>query len=174
MTIYILILLRFIHIIAGVLWVGSGIFYMFFVKPSVKAIGPAGPEFMRNLAERRRYPMFMASVSLLTVLAGGLLFYYASGSFNASWLRTGPGIGFTLGSIAGLIAFLIGNIGIGPTSSRMGELGQQFSTSEAPPTEEQIDMMNELEGKLSRLENIDLIFLTISLLTMATARYWIF
>ena len=46
MNIYLLILLRIVHIFAGALWIGSAILYLFFIKPSVKAIGPAGPQFM--------------------------------------------------------------------------------------------------------------------------------
>lgn len=34
-----IILLRIVHIFAGVLWVGSAIFYFVFVEPTVKGLG---------------------------------------------------------------------------------------------------------------------------------------
>lgn len=169
-----IIFLRLVHVFAGALWVGAAIFYLFFIKPSVKAIGPAGPQFMQNLTERRKYPMFMMSTSLLTVLAGGVLYFYSSGGFNLAWLRSGPGIGFTLGSLAALVAFLVGSLVIGPTSGQMGALGKQISMSGKPPSPEQISALQALEKKMASAERIDFIMLAIAMLTMATARYWIF
>ena len=142
MNTYLLIILRIVHVFAGALWIGAAISYLFFVKPSVKAIGPAGPQFMKNLAERRRYPIFMLSTSLLTVLAGAVLYLYASGGFNLLWLKTGPGLGFTIGSLAALVAFLVGSIGIGQTSGQKGALGQQIAMSGGGPTPEQINKVS--------------------------------
>lgn len=174
MNIYLLNLLRIVHIFAGSLWIGAAISYLFFFKPSVEAIGPAGPKFMQNLAERRKYPLFMLSTSLLTVLAGGALYLLASGGLNLAWIKTGPGLGFTIGSLAALVAFLVGGMGIGPTSAKMGALGQQIAASGGKPTPEQISTLQALEKKLSRAELIDFVMLAIAMLTMATARYWIF
>ena len=174
MNAYLLILLRIVHIFAGTLWIGAAISYLFFFKPSVKAIGPAGSQFMQNLAERRKYPLFMVSASLLTVLAGGILYWFSSNGFNAAWIASGPGIGFTIGSLAALVAFLVGNFGIGPTAAKMGALGQQIGASGGSPTPEQIGALQALDKKLSRAETIDFVMLVIAMLTMATARYWIF
>jgi uncharacterized membrane protein len=174
MNIYLLILIRLIHVIAGILWAGTAVFYLFFIKPSVKSIGPAGPQFMQNLSQRRRLPVFMMGSSLLTVIAGGVLFWFSSGGFNAAWLKSGPGIGFTVGSIAAMIAFFVGSVVIGPTSGKMGELGQQIAATGKGPTPEQGRIMQLLEKRLSRAEKADFILLAIAMLTMATARYWIF
>jgi hypothetical protein len=174
MNVYVLILLRFIHIVSGALWVGAAISYLFFVKASAKAIGPAGPQFMQNLTQRRKYPLYMISTSLLTVLAGGILFVYSSGGFSMAWLKSGPGIGFTIGSLAGLIAFLVGSFGIGPTSAQMGALGAQIAAAGGPPNPALLSHMRALEIRLTRAEGIDFVMLVLSILTMATARYWIF
>lgn len=174
MNVYLLILLRLVHIVAGVLWVGAAVFYLFYVKPSVKSIGPAGPQFMRHLAERRKYPIFMLTMSLLTVLAGGVLYVYSSGGLSPAWIRTGTGIGFTIGSLAALVAFLVGSLAIGPTSARMGALGQQIAAAGGPPSPTTLSELNALEARLNRAEIIDFVMLAVSLLTMATARYWVF
>lgn len=174
MNIYLIYLLRLIHIVAGILWAGAAISYLFFIKPSVKSIGAAGPQFMQSLMERRRYPLFMVATSLLTVLAGGILYWFSSGGFNAAWIVSGPGIGFTIGSLAALVAFLVGNFGIGPTAAQLGALGQQIGASGGSPTPEQISVLRFLEKKLSRAELIDFVMLVIAMVTMATARYWTF
>lgn len=169
-----LIVLRLIHVGAGALWIGAAIVYLFYVKPSVKAIGPAGPQFMQSLTQRQKYPVFMMTVSLLTVIAGSVLYFYASGSFNLVWLKTGVGLGFTIGSVAALIAFLVGSFGIGPTSGQMGELGAQIAASGGPPTAEQLSKMQALDARLRWAETVDFIMLTVAMVTMATARYWVF
>lgn len=174
MNIYILNLLRFVHVVAGILWGGAAISYLFFVKPSVTAIGAAGPQFMKNLMERRKYPIFMISTSLLTVLAGAILFWFSSGGFNAAWMSSGPGIGFTIGSVAALIALLAGGMGVGPTSEKMAALGGQIAASGKGPTPGQAAQMEALEKRLNLAEQVDFIMLVIAMLTMATARYWTF
>ena len=174
MNIYLLILLRAIHIFAGGLWLGSAIAYLFFVKPSVYAIGPAGPQFMQSLMERRRYPIFMIGSSLLTVLAGLILYWNSSGGFSPGWLITGPGLGYTIGSLASLVAFVVGNAFIGPLSARMGALGQQMAAAGRPPSSAQVGEMATLNQKLVRAEWMDFGMLVLAMLTMATARYWLF
>ena len=174
MNILILNLLRFVHVVAGILWGGAAVSYLFFVKPSVKAIGATGPQFMQNLMERRKYPIFMMSTSLLTILAGGVLFWFSSGGFNPAWMASGPGIGFTIGSVASLVGFLAGGIGVGPTSQKMAALGGQIAASGKGPTPGQIAQMEALEKRLNLAEQLDFIMLVIAMLTMATARYWLF
>jgi uncharacterized membrane protein len=49
MNIYLLILLRVIHVFTVAQWVGIVIFYFFFIKPSIQVIGPAAPKFMQSL-----------------------------------------------------------------------------------------------------------------------------
>ena len=174
MNIYFILLLRFIHIVAGILWAGSAVSLMFFVKPTMKLVGPTGPQFMQALVTRRRYPLFMQSTSLATVLAGVVLYFYSSVGLNVFWIRTGPGIGLTLGSLAALIAFFVGNFGIGSTSAKMGALGQKIAASGKPPSPAQLSELQALEKRLNLAEWIDFTTLAISMLTMATARYWTF
>lgn len=172
MNIYLVLLFRLVHVVAGILWGGAAVYYLFFVKPSVGAIGAAGPQFMHNLMARRKLPVFMLSTSLLTVLAGGLLYWSSSGGFNTAWIATGPGLGFTLGSLAALVAFLFGTFVIGPTAGQLGGLGAQIAASGQGPTPDQAAKMRALEQRLTFAERVDIIMLAVAMLTMATARYW--
>ena len=174
MNIYLLILLRAIHIFAGVLWVGSAIFFLFFVEPTIKSFGPSGQQFMQRLISRQRYPQYMGMVSLLTVLAGGALLWISSGGLRAGYFRSGPGIGFTIGSVVGIGVFLMGMFMMKPIGDRMGELGQEIGRSGGPPSPAQAAELRQLDTRLTTLERIDFVLLSISLLTMATARFWVF
>lgn len=173
MNTYIL-LLRTIHIFAGVLWVGSAIFYLLFVEPTVKAVGAAGPAFMQTLIERRRYPLFMNLVSALAILAGILLYWTTSGGLRLSWVRTGPGLGFTLGSVVALVVYAIGFFMLKPRSERLGQLGQEIGRAGGPPSAAQTSELHKLNEELAAIGRVDALLLTISLVAMATARYWAF
>lgn len=172
MNIYLVILLRTVHIVASVLWVGSAILYLFFVEPSVKSLGPAGPKFMQNFIGKRRFSVYMSSVSLLTVLAGVLLYWNSSGGLQINWITSGPGIGLTIGSLASLLALFMGLLFIRPRADRIGELGEEISESGNPPDPNLLGEMQKLDKEINTLERTDFILLMIALLTMITARYW--
>lgn len=174
MNIYFILFLRFVHIFAGALWVGSAILYFFYVEPTVKNLGPAGGKFMFEFVEKRRYPIFMTVVSLLTIMSGIPLYWMISGGFKLNWMKSGPGLGFTIGSILPLIAFLMGILLLTPRGKRMGELGMEIGESGGTPTPEQTDEMQKLEKEFAQFERIEFIILSISLIAMATARYWYF
>jgi uncharacterized membrane protein len=172
MNIYFILLLRIIHIFAGVLWVGAAIVYFGFIEPTIKSIGPAGGQFMQYLMERRRYPIFMTIVSALTVLAGAPLYLYTSGGLQSSWIKSGPGLVFTTGSVVAIVVFFIGILMIKPRAERMGALGKEIGMSGGAPSPAQAAEMHKLDGELSKVELADFILLIIATLTMATARYW--
>ena len=173
-SIYVVLFLRALHIVAGVLWAGAAILYATHVKPAVQLSGPAGPVFMQAYIGRRKFPLFMQVTSLVTVVAGLILYWYASGGLSWFWVTSGPGLGYTIGSIAGLLSFLMGSLLIGPRAARIGKLGATIAGAGGPPTAAQADEMHRLEGELARLEQVEFVLLLVALVTMATARYWHF
>lgn len=170
----VLLLLRLIHIVAGAFWVGAGVAYFLYFEPSAKGLGPARSKFMQELIGKYRYPIFMNVSSLLTILAGLGLYWASSGGLSAAWLTSGPGLGFTLGALAGLIAFGIGFIGIRPRAQRMGALGAAIAAAGAPPTAEQGAELGRLDAEIHTFERWDVILLVISLALMAVSRYLTF
>lgn len=164
--------LRTIHIFAGVSWVGSAVFYLFFIEPSIKAIGPAAPKFIESFIGRQRYPVYMSIVSLLTILAGAALYWNTSAGLNMHWIQTGPGIGFTIGNVVSIAVFFLGMLVLKPRGERISALGKEIGISGGMPTPEQSAEMEKLEREITQYERIDFVMLAIALLTMATARYW--
>lgn len=171
---FLLILLRLIHVAGGALWAGAAIAYLFFFEPTAAALGPAAPKFMQHLVDKRRYPVFMNVASMLTIVAGLGLLWLVSGGLNVAWLTSGPGLGFTIGSVAALVAFGIGFFGIRPRAQRLGQLGAAMAAAGGPPTPEQGAELQRLGAEMHTYERWDVAFLMISLVTMATARYWVF
>lgn len=169
-----IVLLRLIHVAAGALWAGAAVAYFFFFEPTAKGLGPAGPKFMQDLVGKHRYPMFMNMASMLTILAGLALYWFASGGLSLAWITSGSGLGFTLGSLAALAAFGVGFFGIRPRAERLGVLGQAIAAAGGPPTPEQGAELQRLNAEMHRVERWDVALLIVSLVTMATARYWLF
>jgi uncharacterized membrane protein len=170
----IFVLMRTAHIFGAVLWVGAAIIYMFYFNPSIRASGPAGKNVMQQLMGKQRFPLYMNTVALLTILSGAYLIYVDSGGLQLNWFRTGPGIGFTLGAIVGIAVFFVGMLGIKPRSERMGELGRQIGSAGGPPSPAQAAEMQKIEKELGLIERVDFVMLTFALLAMSTARFWIF
>lgn len=167
-------LIRLVHVFGGVLWAGSAIFYLFFVKPSVKAIGPAGPKFIQELIEKRRYSQYMGGVSLLTGVSGLLLYWNTSGGLNLNWVKTGPGLGFTIGAVIAFAVFLLGLLVLKPRAERLGALGKEIGMAGGSPNPQQKAEFHGLEKSLAIIEWVDVSLLAVALVAMATARYWVF
>ncbi|MCC6614139.1 MAG: hypothetical protein IT320_11725 [Anaerolineae bacterium] len=169
-----LLLLRAVHVVAGALWAGTAIFYFFLVEPAAKALGSTAPKFMQALIQKRRYPLYMNVASALTIIAGALLYWYISGGLQPAWVQSGPGLVFTIGSVAAIGAYLVGFFMLRPRGERLGKLGQQVAMSGSTPDPAQAAELQRIDQEIRTIERFDVILLTISLLTMATARYWRF
>jgi uncharacterized membrane protein len=166
------IILRLIHIAAGIFWVGAAFVFFLFIQPSVRELGPEGQQFMGHLGTRKKLPGIILISAILTVLAGILLYIRVSDGFSADWIGSGPGIGFTIGGVAALVTVILGLIITKPAADRMGALGQQIAAAGGPPKPEQLAEMQRLQGRLLSIGWVSMVLLVISVVTMATARYY--
>ena len=94
-----LLVLRFVHIVAGIIWVGSGVFAAFFLIPALSANRQLMPPVMDAL-QRRKVFVIIPLAGLLTILAGVRLFWIVSAGFADSYLETGTGRTFSIGGTA--------------------------------------------------------------------------
>jgi len=60
-----ILVLRFLHIVAGVFWVGGSLFATRFIMPSLKAAGPAAGPVLAELG-KRRVPAAMMGAALVS------------------------------------------------------------------------------------------------------------
>lgn len=77
----------------------------------------------------------------------------------------------TIGSIAGIIAWLVGWFVIRDIVNRMARLVQQIQAQGTPPTSEQAAELGALGARLHAVSQMNLVFLIIALLGMAIAEY---
>ena len=170
MDVYLLVV-RALHIAAGVFWVGSAFFVFFLLEPTVNALGPQAGPVMAHLTKKRKMPIAIVGASALTILAGFLLYWRSSGGFEVDWITSPVGLGFTIGAIAAIVAFVLGFTMIKPVADRMGALGDEVERSGGPPSPEQVAELQSLQHRLRAVGRVDTVLLGIALLLMATARY---
>jgi len=174
MQVFYLIVLRFVHLVASVSWAGGGFVNFLFIGPTAKDLAPAGTQFLAHMAGKRRFNPFMVINSTLTVLSGALLLWAATGGELGTYMQTGPGLGFALGSLAGVVVYFVGMFGIGMPLGKLTKLGEQIQKTGTPPTPAQVAAIQKLEKTISFNEKIDFALVALSLILMGTARYWLF
>jgi hypothetical protein len=86
--------------------------------------------------------------------------------------RIEVGAVLTVGAVAAIAAFLIGLFGTRPSVQRLLALGRQIAGADGPPAPELSAEVQRLQARLKALARITLALITISVIAMATARYW--
>ena len=118
-----LIVLRLIHILGGILWLGSGMFTLFFLQPAMTKAGlaSAGP-IMANLRQRRMFTV-LPIIALLTILSGIRLMMIVSAG-SPQWFESPMGQTFSVSGLFAILSFLTSIFIARPATMRMGKLSQ--------------------------------------------------
>jgi uncharacterized membrane protein len=168
-----IIILRILHIMAGVSWAGGAIHYFLFIGPTATATAPESQKFMSYLLEQKRWTKFMSDMSLLTILPGGAL-YYRIGRVNWGWVTTPSGVGFTVGAIAGILLFAAGHLLIAPRINTMGKISREIQANGGSASAQQTARLNQIQKDMEIIGKVDFVLMLVALLAMSTARYWSF
>ena len=164
--IYLIWLLRILHIVAGVFWVGGTLFMTFFVGPTIGATGEAGQKFVGHLMNNLKLSNRMSAAAGTTVLAGLILFWLDARAGEA-WMRSSFATGLGIGAVLAIIGMVFGIL-IGRTTKAMAQLGASF---QGGPTTEQMTQMREIQKKQATYSMISAVSLVLATIFMAIARY---
>lgn len=167
---YYLLFIRFLHIGAGVYWVGSTLLLAFVITPALKATGGSGQKFIDYLITKKRFGTESAGAGSMAGIAGILLYWHDSQGFTSAWMGSSAGIGFGVGAVLGLIAFVFGVL----TDRKLKAMAGLREQLESAPSDEETSQSQELEKQQTTYLNICAITLTLSLWIMAVARYLVF
>lgn len=162
-----MLLFRLLHVFAGVLWVGGVVLIALFIQPTVRAVGPAGGQFMGHLLTQTRIAAYFPAVAGLNVVAGLFLFWRNTAG-GGHWAGTRQGMTLSIGALAAIIAFLIGGAMIGKS---MGEIAKILKASSGPPQGEAAAQLAAYQARIQRGTKIVLPLLVIAVITMAIGRY---
>ena len=161
------VILRLLHIISGVLWVGASLVMFFFVGPTLAATAEAGQKFAQHLIRKTRFTAIITISAILTVLAGASLYWIDSDGLSSAWTHSSVGLGFGLGAGFGLLGLIFG-IMVGNSNSAIAKLGSQI---QGKPTPEQLAQIGALRKRLSVVSPLNAYSLILATLLMAIARY---
>jgi uncharacterized membrane protein len=164
---YLIWLLRIIHIVGGVIWVGSTLIMTFFIGPTVSATDEAGQRFVGHLMNNLKFSNRMAAASGATVLAGVILYWIDSQGFTSAWMTSGAGRGFGIGAAFALIGFVYGML-IGRTTKAMAQLGAQMQGN---PSSAQLAQLQTIRKQQATYSIISTVTLLLSVIFMSIARY---
>ena len=168
---WLVIVLRIIHVFAGVFWVGAAATFVFFISPAAAATAPESQRFIAYLTQNLGFLNRIRDVAGLNVLAGLVLYWNDSHGLQITWLGTPTGIAFTIAAICALVALIaLQTISI-PALKRMGAIGGAIRAGGKPPTPEQTAILQSAQRTLTLAARGGLALLGLALLGMATARY---
>ena len=161
------VVLRIVHIVCGVLWVGGAALFFFYIEPTMNKLGPDAEKFVDEMINRRKAPIYFVTLSTLTVLAGVILYWRDFGGISTSAF----GLALGLGGSAGLVAWLGGNLLIPQTLHKLGAIAGEMKAAGGPPSNELAARMHATQQRLRLVGAIDLVLLVLSVALMASARY---
>jgi uncharacterized membrane protein len=160
------IILRIVHIVGGVYWVGSSMFLTAIFEPVMSAAAPQERSILARVVTSPKWSASVASAGGLTVLAGIILFIMKQSQYG-----TGTRIVFGIGGLAGIIALIIGGAVVGRLSKQLGALGAQAASAGGPPSAEIQGQLAATQADLSRWSRINLVVTLIAVISMSIARY---
>ena len=165
------ILLRLIHILSGIFWVGSGIYANFFLVPALRESPAVMGQVMAGLMRRRVFRVIEIAAGF-TILSGLRLMWIDSAGFSGSYFDTGTGNTFGIGGAAAIVAAVF-NFGVGmPAMRRAGAIASLLAASsdaaEKTRLTQQVDRLRKRAGIAGTLA---VSFGIIAASAMAIARY---
>src|SRR2546423_9778865 len=136
------------HVVAGVVWVGSAVFAALFVLPTARALGPDGRRFIERLQRRMGPALGIAMV--LTVVPGFMMYGRLSAGFNRAWVTSRPGLALGAGAVAALLAVVIGIATNAPASAKIARLRKDLDQRGGAATPAQAAPLAALQLRIER------------------------
>jgi hypothetical protein len=128
-----MVILRVVHFVTGVIWVGSLFVVVVFVQPSAAALGPAGAPFMSEL-RRRRFVDVVVIDALFTIGVGSFLYWndwHTYPSFG-DWIGSNFGAALTVGALLAISAIFVAGLVTRPTIGSHPSESRSLSQAEHP------------------------------------------
>ena len=166
-----MVVLRILHILAGVFWVGAAFTTILFLQPTAREVGPAAGPFMAHLAGKKRLVDWVLRAAGLTILAGLLMYWRVSGGLDGDWITSAQGLSLTIGALCGIAAFSLGLSVVRPTIMATLAIGREVAASGGPPTPEQGAQLQALQKRGKAVGQIIVPLLVVAVAGMAAARY---
>jgi hypothetical protein len=165
-----MVILRPIHIIAGMLWFGYGTLSVWILFPAAAKLGAKGDSLLRLFYGHSMYGTLIAVTAVITSLAGLIMWpVRIRGVDHPEFSGTGD-IVFAIGALFGVLAWLHGGAATGKFTGQFASLGKALEEN-PNPSAEQLSAYEEAKRKLMTHANISAWITLVAVLGMAFARY---
>ena len=167
-----MVILRIVHIVTGVIWVGSLFVVVVFVQPSAATLGAAGAPFMSEL-RRRRFVDVVFIDALFTVVAGSFLYWHDWHTYPGfgDWIGSSFGTALTVGALLAISGLGLAGLITRPTIGRLVSLGKQVAGSGGTPTPETAARIGAMQHRLVIAERVSFSLVLLAVVAMSSARY---
>lgn len=166
-----MLILRLIHIVGAIFWVGSAMFTGFFLIPSLKET-PATMGAVAQALAKRGFMVVMPVVGLLVILSGATMIWITSGGHLHEYMMTASGHTFTMAGGIGILSLLVGLVFTKPANMRAGAIGAQLQTVTDPAEKARLGQEMAAAQKAAATWTIIVtILMIIAACGMAVARY---
>jgi len=167
-----IVTLRIVHIVTGVIWVGSLFVVVVFVQPTAAALGPTGAPFMSEL-RRRRFVDVVFIDAVFTVVAGSFLYWHDWRTYPSfgDWIASSFGASLTVGALLAISGLVVAAVLTRPTIGRLVSLGRQVAESGGTPMPETAARIGALQRRLAVAERVSFSLVLLAVVAMASARY---
>jgi uncharacterized membrane protein len=166
-----ILVLRIVHIVGGIFWLGSGLFTTFFLIPALGRLGPAAAGPVMGALQQRRLFTILPVVALLTIVSGVRLLQIVSGGFAPAYIASATGQTWVWSGMAAVAAFLLSMLVARPAAVRSGQLGASLATL---PEAERAARSGEIERLRRRggvASTVAMVLLIGAAVGMAVGRY---
>ncbi len=165
------LVLRLVHILSGIVWLGSGVFTGIFLIPALSGSPAMMGQVVAGL-HRRRYFVVFPIVATLTILSGIRLLWITSAGFAPGYFATGTGRTFAISAVAGIIAFVL-SLGVArPAAVRAGGISASLAaTRDAPARERLLSELDRMRRRGAWATSVAIGFGILAASGMAIARY---
>jgi uncharacterized membrane protein len=163
----VLVVLRLVHIVAALAWVGAGLVQVTMINPAVAAAGDSGLRFTKSLNTVRAYRMVFPVAGGVTVLAGILL--YLTGS--ASHFSQLGNIVLGIGALAGIAAAVHGAAITSKATVELSTLIDKYVPASGPIPADGLAEIRAAEARLVTHTRVSFLLMVIALIGMGSARY---
>jgi uncharacterized membrane protein len=154
-----LLLMRLLHILTGIFWVGTMMFNTAFLLPALADTGPDGAKVGMALT-KRRFPVIMPIVALVTILSGLWLFWHVSGGLQEPFMQSHIARALSFGAACAIVAFIIGVAVVRPA------IVQAMALAQSDPQRAQL-----LRVRADVVGRVVTALLVLAAAAMAVARY---
>ena len=165
-----LLILRWVHILGGSLWVGFAVFVTFMLAPAIDDAGPGAAGIMPALG-RRGMMTVLPLLALGTVLSGIGLFWKVAGGQFGSYLRTPTGLVLCLSGIAAILAYLVGILVTRPAMMAAAAILQSLADGPDEERAQRLATANQLRARGALAGKYGSGLLLLAATGMAVARY---